>query len=49
MTLIDVTMMTEDEAKKCLNVMVDLDDYLYECKTCGMPDLLHKGTCSRKN
>ena len=47
--MIDMTKMTKDEGKKCLNVMVDLDDYLNECKMCSLPDLLHKGTCTRKN
>ena len=46
--MIDVTKMIEDEVKKHLNVMVDLDDNLDECKTCGLPDLLHKGVCMRK-
>ena len=50
MTLIDKAKMTKDEAKKHLYAMVDLDDYLDECKTCILPDLLNKeNTCTRKN
>ena len=46
--MIDLTKMTEDEAKKHLNEMIDLDDYNNECKICGLPDLLHRGVCTRK-
>ena len=36
-------MLTKDDANKIWNNLIDLDDYLDGCKTCSLPDLLHKG------
>ena len=45
-----VKKITEDEAKTQLYELIDLDNYLDECKTCGLPSLLHKGnTCTQSN
>ena len=50
MTITDVKKITEDEALKRLNDLIDLDYYLDECKTCKLPSLLNKGsTCTRGN
>ena len=50
MTITDVKKITEDEAMKRLNDLIDLDDYFDECKTCKLPSLLNKGsTCTRGN
>ena len=43
MTIIEVKKLTEDEAKKQLTKFIDLDDYLDECKTCGVLGLRHRG------
>ena len=40
----------KDEAKKWLNELIDLDNYLDECKMWGLPGLLYKGnTCTWGN
>ena len=50
MTITDVKKITEDEAMKWLNDLIDLDDYLDECKTCKLLSLLNKGSiCTRSN
>ena len=35
--MIDVEKLTADEGKKRLNKLIDLDDYLDACETCGLP------------
>ena len=37
--------LTDIDAKKRLDVLDNLEDYMDECQTCGLPCLLHKGTC----
>ena len=50
MTITEIKKLTEDEAKKRLNGLVDSDDYLDSSKTCGLPNLSHEGnTCRRSN
>ena len=50
MTITDVKKITEDEAMKRLNDLIDLDDYLDELKTCKLLSLLNKGsTCTCGN
>ena len=39
--------MSEEEVKKRLNKLIDLGDWLIEFENCGLPQLLHKGTCTR--
>ena len=41
MTIRDIMKLTEDEAKKRLNKLIDLNDYLDKFKTCGLPCLFH--------
>ena len=48
MVITDVNKLSEDDERKRLNELVDLYDYLDRYKTCGLPDLFHKGTsCTR--
>ena len=48
--MIEVEKLTEDEAKKRLDDLIDLDYHNDACVTCGLPCLLHKGdTCMRSN
>ena len=50
MIITEVKNLTEDDAKRRLNGLIDLDDYLDGCKMLGLPGLLHKGNiCSRSN
>ena len=50
MTITDVKKITEDEAMKWQNDLIDLDDYLDECKTCKLSSLLNIGsTCTHGN
>ena len=39
----DVRKFLEGELKTRLNDLIDLNDYLDGCLTCGLPHLLHKG------
>ena len=41
--MIKVEELTEDEAKRRLNVLVDLDDYNDACWISGLLCLLHRG------
>ena len=49
MTVTDVKKLTEDKAKKRLNELIDLNDYLDEWKTSSLLCFLHKGICTRGN
>ena len=50
MTITKVKKLTEDEAKKQLNALIDLNDYLDNCKTCCFPEILQRGNvCMRGN
>ena len=49
MITMDVKKLSEDEAMKSLNKLIDLKDYLDECQTCRFLHLLHKGACSRSS
>ena len=42
--MIDVEMLTADEAKKRLNKLIDLDDYNDACETCRLPYLFTEMT-----
>ena len=49
MTITDIKKLTENEAKRRLNGLIDLDYYLGVCKTYGLPHLLHRGDTSKRN
>ena len=44
MMIINVRKLIEDEAKKRLTKLIDFDDCLEEYKTCGLPNLLQRGS-----
>ena len=39
---------SDDELEKRMNALEDIDNWIDEFKGCGMPDMLHKGPCTRK-
>ena len=45
----DVQKLSEDEVRKRLNGLIEVNDYSYECQNCSLPVLLHKGTCTQSN
>ena len=48
--MIEVEKLTEDEVKKRLNDLIDLDDYRDACATCRLLGLLQRGNkCMRSN
>ena len=50
MTIRDIRKLAEDDAQKRFIELIDLDDYLDECKTCYLLGLLHRGkTCLQEN
>ena len=49
-TINNVNKISEDELKSRLNNLIDVNDYLDRCGTCGLLCLLHKGTtCTRSS
>ena len=47
MSISNLEKLPDAELKKRVNDLIDVDDWTDECITCGKPDLLHKGTCTR--
>ena len=46
----DIRKFSEDEFKTWLNELIELNDYLDGCVTCGLPRLLHKGqSCTQRS
>ena len=49
MTVMDVKKSSEEEAKKRLNEIIDMEDWYDECQNCSLLQLLHKGACIQNN
>jgi len=50
MSLADIKKISDDKLKARLNELIDVNDYVNGCGTCGLPRLLHKGTtCIRSS
>ena len=45
----NVDTLPDDELKRRVVALIDTDDWSEECITCGVPSLLHRGTCTRSN
>ena len=47
MSIVNLETLSNDDLKKHVLSLIDIDDWSDECGACGRPSLLHKGVCTR--